>query len=173
MPFDPIPQQFDDQAARNAAASALLSCQTALYRQRRESAAVLWRSIPERQFNMQSWGCSVGNLDIAPNYSITGEYCGTHGCALGWLALRQHDGWRWIKGRQGYGRPMPPNGFSRAPTKGAAVYFGMPWRTAASCFVIGCANWEETYPCEHEWWITPADVAAAVLAAPYVTSRPA
>ena len=47
-----------------------------LIKSRRESAAALWESIPHDQFDMTDW------------------HCGTTACALGWLALKEHDGWK-------------------------------------------------------------------------------
>ncbi len=48
---------------------------TALYRERREKAAALWRTLVPSQFNLQTWEC------------------GTTACAIGWLAVKRHDGW--------------------------------------------------------------------------------
>ncbi len=88
-----------------------------LYRQRRDVAADIWRSVPKENFMMSIW------------------HCGTRACALGWLGILRHDGWQisgtfplWLDQSEGAGR--------YAPIIGAARYFGISVLQAENLFTI-------------------------------------
>jgi hypothetical protein len=122
---------------------------TTLFRERRERAAELWRGVPTEAFYMGAW------------------HCATKACALGWLANRRHDGWKWgwAKSAENFGVALFPI-WSETKKQGsggsAAIYFGLTHEDARRCFAIG----EITEEMEK---LTPDDVAKTLLALEYVT----
>jgi hypothetical protein len=134
MPFDSTPIQEPN-----------------IFRQRREQAAALWRSVPKNRFRMSHWEC------------------GSTACALGWLAIKNHDGWRFGTEVTGAGRVPSPNGHTPATSnteafQRAALYFGINFINAKNCFEGSAVN---IYRRQHSSDITPEDVAEMLLSLPY------
>lgn len=132
MPFDSTPAIADP---------------IALFRQRRESAAALWEKVSVEQFDMMEWGKAD---------------CGTAACALGWLAMLEHDEWHYGGAYGSY--PVRPD--SDLIFGGAALYFGITTGQAYDCFGTTSAASRfhgRVRICD----VTPADVARSLLALPY------
>lgn len=89
----------------------------ALYRERRENAAALWRSVPKHDFVMSDW------------------HCGSSACALGWLAVKQVDGWRFSGPNN-----RPCIGYYDDPEDSAALYFGLSYDDAFELFYMFSAD---------------------------------
>ncbi len=127
--------------------SADTTSKTELFRKRREDAANLWQSIPPACFKMTAWECDSA------------------ACALGWLAILQHDGWAFD--------PHSPLMPYRVPHyakfhgyAGAAQYFGISLLNAERCFGYSKA----TVQFHRRWFvsrITPKDVSKSLLALSY------
>ncbi len=132
------------------AASPTQHSDTEVFRDRRERAAALWRGVPQREFDMQSW------------------VCGTMACALGWLALHQFDGW-WMN--TGTGGGNYPTRFGRVyqPYVEAARYFGLTTETAELCFGPDYES-AKFHNCYHICAVTPSDVADTLLRLPYTVA---
>ncbi len=110
--------------------SADTTSKTELFRKRREDAAEFWRSLPVDTFDLDKWTT----------------------CALGWLGIKQHDGWSWPTDRKvSYYSPMNPSGIHGF--EGAMNYFGLSNDDALSCF--------------YGTLVTPTDVATKLCSLPY------
>jgi hypothetical protein len=114
---------------------------TALYIKRREAAAEIWRAVPDEYFEISS------------------DRCGSTACALGWLAIKKHDGWHWDTDNE------LPDWISeisddRDPE---AAYFGITGSDAADLF--GYGNYDVFYGHINRR-ILGSDVADALLALP-------
>ena len=120
------------------------------YRGRRERAAALWRRVPQEVFDMTVW------------------QCGSHACALGWLAAENFEGW-WQGGMTPAGRcPRGPD--CKAGYYAAASFFGLTLAEAEACF--GHPDYSATFHHRGKLFasmrtVRPADVARTLLALPY------
>lgn len=118
-----------------------------LFRERRERAARLWRSVPPANFDMQDFTC------------------GTAACALGWLAVARVDDWQ-------MGQCLPRRrtaGVVEAgdiPYVAAASYFGLIFTDALACFGGGRETARFHGRC-HISAVTGSDVAETLLRLPY------
>jgi hypothetical protein len=136
MPFDNLPQSTPD---------------TAIWRfyDRREAAAALWRKIPESQFDMRTWRSEDGCV----------------ACALGWLAIKQHDGWYYSQGKLPMnGPPIEPSSYITRIMEvysRAARYFALSIDDAIRCFWGDISFHPQTRT-------LPDDVATTLLTLPYV-----
>lgn len=121
---------------------------TTLFRERRERAAELWRSVPREVFDLTKW------------------HCDSKACALGWLANRKHDGWKWgwFRSVEESGAYLVPvwSGCRKSATGSAASYFGLTRQDTERCFAIGPITDTQRRK------LTPDDVACTLLALPYV-----
>jgi hypothetical protein len=118
-----------------------------IFRQRREKAAALWRKIPKNKFRMKDWEC------------------GSTACALGWLAIQEHDGWSFGELTSAGRLPITPNVIADVhhPFDGAALYFGISIINAKMCFNGSSHIYRRLYSSD----ITPNDVAKTLLSLPY------
>jgi hypothetical protein len=129
----------------------------ALYRERREAASGMWLTVSRANFTLDDWG----------------DECGTFGCALGWLAHWQHDGWYWAP-RTKRGADLEPKWdddiYPIAPqTRGkpytrAAWYFGLMWGDAIRCFG---ADQSEVFYGKPRALVTTTDVVTKLFDSPY------
>jgi hypothetical protein len=114
---------------------------TALYIKRREAAAKIWRAVPKKYFDISLYRC------------------GSTACALGWLALKNHDGWHWDKEGE------LPEWISEISDDrdSEAAYFGISEDQATDLF--GYGNYDVFYGHINRR-ILGSDVADALLALP-------
>jgi hypothetical protein len=139
MPFDSTNFKPEDPAI-------------ALYRERREKAAELWRKVPPERFDLNTWRCR------------------STACALGWLANERFDDWRWGK-VDGDLVPKPPSHARDGVWHGAARYFGLSPNQTEQLFGCGYAAW--TFYERAVSDVRPADVAERLLQMPYLVWPPA
>lgn len=129
-----------------------LTSPIALYQDRRERAAALWRGIPPDQFDLSYWRC------------------GTTACAIGWLANKRFDGWSWSISGQSCSSwiplaPVTSDGAALAcDASGVGAFFALLMGAAYHMF---CRPTADFYSKPSIRDVTPHDVADLVLRMPY------